>query len=260
MCTMNDKKLVLEQYNNAKNLQTRISIHEKYSVNKMGFGNWVISNYQINEGMRVLELGCGDGSMWRNHLDVMKMCQEFLMTDLSEGMLETAHENVGDISNVTYQVVDIQDIPFEENSFDVVIANMMLYHVSDLRKGLSEVARVLKPNGKFYCATGGERNIMQFVADLLKPYGFEYQAKNQFTLQNGGQKLKEHFSRVEKRMYEDALEVTNIEDLMEYVYSGISMSKICKLDREMVKEILQNEMKNGILTIPKDCGMFICGG
>lgn len=261
MSAMNDKKLVLEQYNNAKNLQTRISIHEKYSVNKMGFGNWIISNYQIEDGMRVLELGCGDGSMWRNHLDVMKRCQEFLMTDLSVGMLETAHENVGDISNVTYQVVDIQDIPFEENSFDVVIANMMLYHVSDLGKGLSEVARVLKPNGKFYCATGGERNVMQFVADLLKPYGFEYHANNQFTLQNGEKKLKEHFSQVEKKMYEDELEVTNIDDLMDYVYSvysGISMSKICKLDRKKVREILQGEIKNGILTIPKECGMFIC--
>lgn len=258
MSEISDKKLVLEQYNNAKNLQTRISIHQKYSVNKQGFGNWIISNYQIEDGMSVLELGCGDGSMWSNHLNIIEKCQDFFMTDLSEGMLKMARSNVGDVSSVTYQVVDIQDIPFEENCFDVVIANMMLYHVPDLRKGLSEVERVLKPNGKFYCATGGERNVMQFVADLLKPYGFAYHANNQFTLQNGKEKLKEHFSQVEMRMYDDALEITNIDDLLDYVYSGISMSRICKISRETVKEILQREMKNGMITIPKDCGMFIC--
>lgn len=53
MSKINDKKLVLEQYNNAKKLQTRIFIHQKYSVNKQGFGNWIISNYQIEGGMRV---------------------------------------------------------------------------------------------------------------------------------------------------------------------------------------------------------------
>lgn len=83
-------------------------------------------------------------------------------------------------------------------------------------------------------------------------------ANNQFTLQNGEKKLKEHFSQVGMKMYEDSLEVTDIDDLMDYVYSGISMSKICKLDRKKVREILQGEIKNGILTIPKECGMFIC--
>lgn len=64
MSKINDKKLVLEQYNNAKKLQTSIFIHQKYSVNKQGFGNWIISNYQIEGGMRVLELGCGDCGMF----------------------------------------------------------------------------------------------------------------------------------------------------------------------------------------------------
>ena len=55
---------VKNQYRSSSNLNTRISIHDKYSTNKMGFSNWIYSNYEIPEGARILELGCGTGSMW----------------------------------------------------------------------------------------------------------------------------------------------------------------------------------------------------
>ena len=60
---INDKKTVKDQYATTGKLSTRISIHDKYSTNKTGFGNWIFSNYDIRNGMRVLELGCGTGSM-----------------------------------------------------------------------------------------------------------------------------------------------------------------------------------------------------
>lgn len=258
MNAINDKNWVQKQYQSASNLNTRISIHDKYSVNKQGFGNWIVSNYQIDEGMRILELGCGNGNMWRKHLELIPKTAELVLTDLSEGMLKEAHANIGDFPNISYRIVDIQDIPFEADSFDMVIANMMLYHVPDLGKGLSEVARVLKENGKFYCATGGEHGIMQFVADLLKPYGVDYHANNNFTLQNGKQKLVQYFSSIEMLEYIDSLEVTNIDDLVDYVYSGISMQEVCKLNRETVKEIFEQNMVNGILKVPKEYGMFVC--
>ena len=59
MNKINNTSVVKQQYANANNLNTRISIHDKYSTNKMGFGNWIMSNYRIDEKMKVLELGCG---------------------------------------------------------------------------------------------------------------------------------------------------------------------------------------------------------
>ena len=47
MNIINNKNIVEKQYKTATNLSTRISIHDKYSVNKMGFGNWIVSNYDI---------------------------------------------------------------------------------------------------------------------------------------------------------------------------------------------------------------------
>ena len=258
MGAINDKDIVQKQYKNAANLNTRISIHDKYSVNKQGFGNWIVSNYQITKGMRVLELGCGTGDMWTRKSDLITKCSELVLTDFSEGMIQTAHSNIGDFPNVTYQVVDIQEIPFEMNSFDIVIANMMLYHVPDLEKGLSEVKRVLKESGKFYCATYGEHGIIQFIADLLKPYGVEDRVNKNFTLQNGKQILAQYFSSVEMMEYIDSLEVTNIDDMLDYIYSLTSMTEVSNIKRDVIKKVLEQNTADGILKIPKEYGMFVC--
>lgn len=258
MGAMNHKETVQSQYQDASNLNTRISIHDKYSENKQGFGNWVVSNYDIKQGARVLELGCGSGSVWVGHEAVIAKCAELVMTDFSEGMLATARKNVGERANVTYRQVDIQDIPFEKDSFDVIIANMMLYHVPDLQKGLSEVARVLKPGGKFYCATSGEHGIVERVADMLRPYGMEYRYELSFSLQNGRTQLATYFSQVEMLEYIDALAVTDAQDLVDYVFSGITMAKTCNLSREEVKAIFEKKMVNGVLRLPKEVGMFVC--
>ena len=258
MDAINDTDIVQKQYKNAVNLNTRISIHDKYSVNKQGFGNWIVSNYQITNGMRVLELGCGTGDIWTRNSNLITKCAELVLTDLSEGMIQTAHSNIGDFPNVTYRVVDIQEIPFETNGFDIVIANMMLYHVPDLKKGLSEVTRVLKESGRFYCATYGEHGIVQFITNLLKPYGVEDRVNKNFTLQNGKQILAQYFSSVEMMEYIDSLEVTNIDDLLDYIYSLTSMTEVSNIKRDVIKKVLEQNMADGILKVPKEYGMFVC--
>lgn len=60
---MNHASAVKEQYSDSNNLNTRMSIHEKYSVNKLGFGNWLYQQYQLKDSMRILELGCGTGDL-----------------------------------------------------------------------------------------------------------------------------------------------------------------------------------------------------
>ena len=257
MGNLNDTVVVKQQYATPKNLNTRISIHDKYSTNKMGFGNWIVSNYRLEKGMSVLELGCGTGDMWKKREKLISTCNKLILSDFSEGMVATAKDNIGNYDNVEYRVIDIQDIPYENETFDVVIANMMLYHVPDIEKGLSEVRRVLKRGGCFYCATYGEHGIIEYLSKILSAYGVEDNINKNFTLQNGYEILRKKFSKVEKLEYIDSLAVTNVEDMVGYIYSLSSMTSLSIVPKQEIKDILMNHTANGILHVPKEYGMFI---
>jgi len=259
MKSISDPDTVQNQYKTPDRLGRRISIHEKYSVNKQGFGNWIFSHYDIPENSEILELGCGTGSMWKEKLNLISGGSRLILTDISEGMITAAKKNLGTHEYVSYGIADIECLPYENGAFNIVIANMMLYHVSDLEKGLSEVSRVLTNDGHFYCATFGENGIIPYISGLLKEYGaFDTTNKN-FTLQNGGNILKSHFSEIRRFDYEDSLEVTNIEDLLDYIYSMSGILSIAGLERAEIKGILEKNAINGVLKIPKEYGMFVCG-
>lgn len=255
MASLNDRAQVREQYRTSANLNTRISIHQKYSVNKQGFGNWIFAQYRLRENDRILELGCGNGSMWMDH--TLPDGAELILTDFSAGMLDSARENVGERANISFRQADIQQIPYADGSFDAVIANMMLYHVPDLKRALSEVRRVLKPGGMFYCATAGANGITEYVRELLKDYGIRQGTVLSFTLENGGELLREYFPEVELRRYEDALEVTETGDLVDYILSLEGMADFRAVTPEELYRVLDEQKKNGVIRVPKDYGMFV---
>ena len=129
---LKDEQVVRNQYATSARLETRISIHEKYSRNKQPFGEWIVSHYHLAPGDAVLE-----------GISLPDACHVTL-TDLSEGMLEAAKQNTVHLG-ADYAVCDAMALPFPDASFDVVIANMMLYHVPDIDRALMEIRRVLKP-------------------------------------------------------------------------------------------------------------------
>lgn len=179
---------------------------------------------------------------------------ELVLTDFSENMASVAKKSLGERDNISYSVINIENIPYTDSCFDRVIANMMLYHVPNLNKGLSEVKRILTGDGYFYCATYGENGIMPFIAGLLKEYGITDNTNKNFTLQNGYGILKKYFSHIQKLDYKDSLTITNVNDVLDYIYSLTNMSSVAKLGRQTLKK----EMVNEILNIPKEYGMFIC--
>ncbi len=257
MSKINDISVVKQQYATANNLGTRISIHDKYSTNKLGFGNWIFSNYRIDKGAKVLELGCGTGDMWKDKESVICTCSKIILSDFSEGMVATTRDNIGSYDNIEYKVLDIQDIPYEDATFDIVIANMMLYHVPDIDKGLMEVRRVLKREGRFYCATYGEHGIIEYLSKILSAYGVEDNINKNFTLQNGYEILSKIFSKVEKKEYIDSLAVTNIDDMVDYIYSLSSMTSLNTVPKQVINDILTENTIDGVLNVPKEYGMFI---
>lgn len=255
MPAMNDEKSIRQQYASADGLNVRMLLHHKYSTNKQPYGDWLSEHYRIQPGMKVLELGCGTGSMWAEPTRWLPNGASLLLTDFSEGMLETARRNVPAQPNIAFAQVDIQQIPYENDSFDLIIANMMLYHVPDLDKGLSEVARVLKPDGRFLCSTSGENGLGSWFRQVL---GDGESPVMPFTLQNGGAALEKHFHNAEMRMREDGLEVTDVHDLAAYVRSTISFGFVREWPVDELIRRLQQQAVDGVIHIPKEYGLFIC--
>lgn len=255
MPAMNDPQTMRKQYANADSLNVRIALHQKYSVNQQPFGDWISGHYHIQPGMKVLELGCGTGGMWSEPERWLPETASLLLTDFSAGMLEEARRNVPPRTNIAFRQVDIQQIPFADQSFDLVIANMMLYHVPNLDKALSEAARVLKPDGRFICATSGEGRLTAWLQNVL---GEGDAPALPFSLQNGGAALKRHFASVKRFSREDALEVTCVDDLLSYVLSMASFAFVRYHSEAEIKSLLASQMKDGIIHIPKEYGLFQC--
>ena len=157
-------------------------------------------------------------------------------------------------------MADIQDLPFADKAFDMVIANSMLYHVPDLPKGINEVRRVLKDDGVFCCATLGENNFIEELAEWFKLSGESFKPNHNFTMQNGGEKLKTAFAEAEARIYKDSLHITDIDDLVDYLTSMTSLKVLSEFPVEKLKAIITEHAVNGVVDLPKEYGMFIARG
>ncbi len=260
MKNMTEIKHVSEQYSNDKNLSARIGLHEKYSTNPVSFMDWLFSIYEFKENIKILELGCGNGFQWDNHLDYLKDNTELILSDYSLGMVETVQKKFSSYPFISFKQIDIQNITFEDETFDIVIANHMLYHIPDLDQALKEVSRVLKKDGTFYASTNGNYGIRSYLHEALAKFDSRtnaYTGDYSFSLQNGKEVLSKYFTQIERIDHEDSLAITVVEDLMSWVESTIG---IFDFSDDFVgisnyfKDLLSKE---GVILIPKEGGVFI---
>lgn len=143
--------LLNEQYKDASNLNARIQLHQRFGTSKVDWHRWVFEQFALAAGSRILELGSGPGHLWQKNLDRIPPHCQITLSDFSEGMLQEAKNNLAQsASRFSFQVIDAQSIPFGDASFDVVIANHMLYHVPDRARLLRNPAR-LATTGTLLC-------------------------------------------------------------------------------------------------------------
>ncbi|MBW1847957.1 MAG: class I SAM-dependent methyltransferase, partial [Deltaproteobacteria bacterium] len=96
----------------------------------------------------ILELGCGIGNLWTENLSEIGNDNDITISDLSLGMVEKAKQNLNKSNKkFKFSVIDAGKIPYQNNTFDSLIACHMLYHVPNLTECFSEIYRVLKPGG-----------------------------------------------------------------------------------------------------------------
>ena len=158
--------------------------------------------------------------------------------------------------------LDAQQIPSEADTFDAAIANHMLYHVPDRARALAEMQRVLKPGGAVYLATNGLSHLHELFElehrfDPAIDFGWSSHARQAFSLDEGSREVKRYFQAVRVVRYEDALNVTQAEPLVDYILS-MATTSVLRERRDDLQRFVENELSyHGVIHIAKESGMFI---
>ncbi len=210
------------QYKNASNISARISLHSLYSENREGWFPWLFRNLDLREGQQVLEVGCGNGALWAERTDDLPQEVRIMMTDISDGMLRDVRRSISD-RRFSFLACDVQELPFADESFDLVVANYVLFYCEDIPRALSELRRVLRPGGTLVCSSYG-RHHMQEISRLVSDFDdrIVLAAENlyeRFGKENGEALLRPFFREISWTEYEDALLVTEAEPLIAYILS-----------------------------------------
>ena len=248
------------QYKNATNISARIRLHRDYSVNKEGWFPWLFSNLHLKSGMKVLELGAGNGALWSQNIDKVPTGVNIILSDISEGMLADAKNEIGDKPEFQYAVIDAHKIPFADDTFVLVIANHMLFYCDDISKALSEIRRVLKPGASLVCSTYSKRH-MREITDLVQSFNSNIVLSStnlyeRFGLDNGKQILSKFFSDVTCKKYHDAIEISEATPIISYILSCHgNQNEILLNHYQEFKQYVEQKVSGGF-SITKDAGFF----
>ena len=129
-----DKKYLKEQqYKSSGNLEARIAIHERFRTNPESFHKWIWDNMKINQPIKVLEVGCGNGNL----------------TQMLRGKFEiVVPMDINPRGNVEgLCIADARSLPFPDNYFGTIVSSNVLEHIDDPLDSLFEFKRVLKDDG-----------------------------------------------------------------------------------------------------------------
>lgn len=256
------------QYSSDGNLNARIALHARFSTNTHGWQQWVFEHLTLPNPAHVLELGCGPAGLWTANHDDLPAGWAFMLTDFSPGMVSKARQNLAKIAGpFTFAVANAQTIPARSDAFNCAIANHMLYHVPDRERALSEIRRVLKPGGKLFATTVGEFH-MKELWDLLVPFISDIHARASgvaqgFTLENGGKQLAHSFTDIIRYDYEDALEVTEVQPVIDYIRSSNTLMGCTLAHNDWAairRKIAAHIDVKGAFHIHKASGMFVAQG
>jgi SAM-dependent methyltransferase len=254
------------QYADSRRLQTRGNIHERFSVNGYGWQRWLfdlVLERASPETIDVLDLGAGTCAFWTQNARRVPTGWKLHVTDFSEGMVESATVALeGADLEAEFSTVDAQSVPFPDASFDLVLANHMLYHVPDRARALGEIRRVLRRGGILVASANGpghmneiDRAIAACVAgidvdDTVAVFGLE----------SGRAQLESFFGRVELLRYEDALRVPDASVVVSYATSLVSRALTADETARMLTYVRAEIASAGVFHVQKDAGAFIATG
>lgn len=251
-----------EQYGDSRKLAARARLNSEYTAAEIGWFPWVAQQLPLNAGDSVLDVGCGPGWFWATAAGELPENLNLTLSDLSSGMVQEAVERCWPLPfvSITGQQADATALPFEDGSFDAVIAMHMFYHLADPSKGIAEIYRVLKPGGFLAVTTNGVGNMRElyalttvFGSAPLDPAGaaFGYDTAERF--------MQAQFGNVSMTQHPARLRVTEPEDVFLALTSYPPGDRADEAQLAAFRDAIAGAFQagNGVLEVGKESGLFI---
>lgn len=195
----------------------RVALHRRYGTATESLADMIAGSVEWRADLDVLECGCGPGVLWTNRHAPRSV--SLTLTDLSPAMVDAAVETAGGegFDDVVGRVCDVQDLPFADDSFDVVFANHMLYHVPDPDLAVSELARVVRPDGIVLAGTNGYGHMSEINGAIAEVFGSHAERLYEmFGIDTGEARLRESFGSVTWHAYRNDLIVDDPDAVIAY--------------------------------------------
>jgi SAM-dependent methyltransferase len=215
---------------------------------------------------RVAELGFGSGWLLEE-LVSQTNDRAIVGLDLSPGFARQAHALYGD--RVDIVIGDMDRLPFEDRTFDVIATCWTLYFMRDVDVTLVEIKRCLKPGGRLIAATDApdhEAECGELVAEAIRvalgrdeP---EHDVAARFDLESGAAYVERHFPRVRTDRWQGEMVLTDGEDV-QHLWPKWEPALLPKHEQLAVRDAFltiarERFDRDGELRILRRNGAFIC--
>lgn len=260
----NRKNLQL-QFETPEGLKTRVLFHHKHTHFDENFHEWMFNHYLFHTGDKVLEIGCGDGTLWQCNQSKIPKDIEITLSDISQKMVDESYLKLNNISQIkSYELADCFHLPYKDESFDIIIINHVLMYFENLEQALKEIYRVLKKNGTLYCSTIA-KDMMKERDELIQYFDskISFDQKilyNRFGYENGKEKLSQYFCDIELFDRKEIYEITDVDLFYQFILSGKGLSSnlepLYKKKLQFYEYLKEYFNKNKKFYLTTHAGMF----
>ena len=133
-----------------------------------------VNSCKLRPNYKVLDLAGGTGDMVKLMSSKVGEKGLIILSDINKKMLETGRDNIIDkgINNVISVLLDAEELPFKENSFDVISIAFGLRNLSNKQRSLESVLHCLKPGGEFVILEFSKPT-NDYIRELYDLYSYE---------------------------------------------------------------------------------------
>ncbi|WP_037078164.1 class I SAM-dependent methyltransferase [Neorhizobium vignae] len=250
------------QYVDSSKLAARGRLNREYTIAETGWFPWVARQLPLKPGARVLDVGCGPAWFWASVIKDVPENLDLTLADQSAGMVEEAVARCTPLpfGSVVGHQAEAAALPFGADSFDVVIAMHMLYHLPDPAAGIAEMFRVLKPGGFLAVTTNGMGN-MRGIYELTAVFGSEPfdPSAAAFGYDRAEELMRARFGNVAFAQHPARMRITEPEDVFLALTSYPPGDSADEAQLNAFRQAIAAafERGHGVLAAEKETGLFV---